>query len=104
MPELQALYQEKQDEGINVVGIVADGTDNQATALKIVQKQGVSYSNIVPDQKFMDEFVSLTSAVPITLFVNSEGELVGDEVLGARSKAEFQKMITDTLKSMEGSK
>lgn len=101
MPELQALYKEIQSKNVNVVGIVADGMGNK-TALQIVKQQGVNYSNIVPDQRFMDDFVSLTSVVPVSLLVNRKGEIMGKQIIGSRSKEEFKEIIEDNLKLIEG--
>jgi hypothetical protein len=97
MPELQALYEEMQDQEVNVVGIVADGMNNES-ALKIVHRQGVEFTNIIPDQKFTDDFVSGISVVPVTMLVNSKGEIVGNKIVGARSKGEFKKLIEQHLK------
>lgn len=102
MPELQALYEEMQDKDVDVVGIVADGKDQEVSALQIMHQTGVEFTNIVPDQKFMDDFVNMTSVVPVTLFVNSKGEFVGKKVVGARTREEFRKMIEEKLEGIEG--
>lgn len=86
-----------QSEDVNVVGIVADGMSNEENALQIVHQQDVEYTNIVPDQKFIDDFVRLTSVVPVTLLVNDQGEIIGQQIVGARSKEEFEKIIEDNL-------
>lgn len=98
---MQALYKDMKSRNVNVLGIVADGMGNK-TARQIVDRQGVDYSNIVPDQKFMDDFVNLTSVVPVSLIVNSKGEIMGKQIIGSKSKEEFKKIIEDNLRLVEG--
>lgn len=97
MPELQALYQEIGDRKVNVVGIVADGMHYEADARYFTQKYGINYLNIVPNQKFMDDFVRLTVAVPTSILVNDRGEIIGQPLMGYKSKAEFRQLIEGNL-------
>lgn len=97
IPELQEIYKDMKDQDVNVVGIVADGMGKETNALQIVHQQRVAYINIVPNQKFMDDFVGLTPVVPVTLLVNNKGELVGKQVVGAQSKETFQELIKMNL-------
>lgn len=97
MPELQALYQETRERKVNVVGIVADGMSNETDARHFTQKYGVKYPNIVPNQEFMDDFVRLTVAVPTSILVDDKGELIGQAMVGFKSKAELRQLIEDNL-------
>lgn len=80
-----------------MVGIVADGMNYEADARYFTQKYGVKYPNIVPNQKFMDDFVRLTVAVPTSILVNDKGEIIGQAMVGFKSKAEFRQVIEDNL-------
>lgn len=101
MPELQEIYEEMKDKGVNVVGVVGDGRDNEIEALDLIRKTGVKYTNIIPNEKFEDDFVKRTDSVPVTIFVNSKGERVGDVIVGSRPKAEYVKIIDKLLKDMK---
>lgn len=101
MPALQAVYTEMKEKKINILGIVADGMSNDVGALKILKELNVTFTNIIPDENFIDDFVNKTDVVPVSLFVNSEGKIVGELIVGSRTKEEFKQIIEDTLKNIE---
>ncbi|MBQ9420206.1 MAG: TlpA family protein disulfide reductase [Lachnospiraceae bacterium] len=85
MPELEELSKEYADKGVAVVGLVVDVTESDDSLLseaqEIVGDTGVTYLNL----KAWDGFKNQLSAVatPTTYFVDSNGSLVGDPVIGA---------------------
>jgi thiol-disulfide isomerase/thioredoxin len=99
MPDLQNLYEEVQGDGVNIIGIVSDtpDKDNEELAKKIVSTKGVKYINVIPDESIIQKVLNNISAVPTTLFVDEEGNIIGDLVVGARSKEEYKKEINDRL-------
>ncbi len=98
IPDLQALYQEMKGQGVNVIGVVSDGMGNESLAQQISKQQGAQYISIIPDQKFIDDFVSRTDVVPVSIMVNSQGERVGEVIVGSRSQQEYRELIEATLK------
>lgn len=100
MPDLQSLYEEVQGDGVNIIGIVSDtpDKDNEELAKKIVSTKGVKYINIIPDETIINNVLHNISAVPTTLFVDEKGKIIGDLVVGARSKEQYKKEIIDRLK------
>ncbi|WP_052045211.1 TlpA family protein disulfide reductase [Caloranaerobacter azorensis] len=101
LPDLQALHTEMKNKGVNIIGIVADGIDNEIYALDILRKSGVTFVNIIPNEKFVNDFVSRITVVPVSIFVNSKGEIVGEIVIGSRSKEGYKKIIEEILKNMQ---
>lgn len=97
MPDLQVLYQEMKGSGVNIIGVVSDGMGNEDQARQIAQEQGATYSNLIPDQAFMDEFVSRTDVVPVSILLNSQGKRVGEVIAGSRSKEEYREIIKRAL-------
>ncbi len=101
MPALAELHQEYADQGVQVVGIVADvmnHTDSQAEkARNILENAGANYVNLLPNQsmaKFLQPFVY----VPTTVFLDQEGNQVGEPYIGARSKEDWKQIIDKLLK------
>lgn len=84
MPELQQIY-EKLPENAGMIGIAVDvpaGHEGQTKAMNLIlEKTGVKYTNLLLDEG-LTEFVSAYSAVPTTVFVNKDGEIVA-EITGA---------------------
>ena len=100
MPELQKIY-ESLPKNANLIGIVADvpegmkdGVDN---AKYIVGQTGVEYVNLTLSDS-LASFARRFYAVPSTIFVDKEGNIIGDLVMGADIDAyvaNLQKVLTD---------
>ncbi len=100
MPVLQNLYNEYQSKGFNLVGVVADGDTNEVQALQILKKTKADFVNLIPDEKFKNDFVSKTKAVPVSVLVNNKGEIL-ETVVGSKSKEEYKKIIERNLQQVK---
>ncbi|WP_333860517.1 TlpA family protein disulfide reductase [Clostridium sp.] len=96
MPLLQKLYDEYTAKGFNLIGVVSDGEMNKEDALDILKKLNVTFVNLIPDEKFQNDFVSKTDVVPTSVFVNSNGEIL-ETVTGSRTKEEYKNIIEKYL-------
>lgn len=89
MPELEAISKEYAGKGAAVVGVVGDvpvGYDEYlADAEAVIKETGVTYKNIRSWEGFAEEIELI--GVPTTFFVNSKGNIVGDEIVGADVEA-----------------
>ena len=84
MPELGELARSLPDDA-QLIGLVCDASENSVQvqrALKITQEADANFVNLVPDQSLL-EFMENIEAVPMTIFVNSKGEVVGEAIIGA---------------------
>lgn len=103
MPDLQDLYEEVKKEDINIIGIISDTPDdeNEPLAKQIINKTGVEYDNIIPDKKLNKGILKDVSGVPTTIFVDSKGNIVGEPIVGSRSKEDYKNQITKRLESLK---
>jgi thiol-disulfide isomerase/thioredoxin len=105
MPELGELKAEMEDKGVNIVGIVVDvqqsdgsiSEDMVATAKDIVEQTGADYTHLLPSDSLNNALLYGVSAVPTTVFVDSQGNIVGDAYVGSRDKAGWQEIINGLL-------
>lgn len=98
IPELQKLYENMKDKGVNVVGLAQDaGTDMDAVK-DILNKNKVTYQNVVPEGSVTD-FVMSIQAFPSTFLVDSEGNII-DKIQGGRDLESFTKAVEDALNKM----
>ena len=98
IPELQKLYENMKDKGVNVVGLAQDaGTDMDAVK-DILDKNKVTYQNVVPEGAVTD-FVMSIQAFPSTFLVDSEGNIV-EKIQGGRDLESFTKAVEDALNKM----
>jgi len=85
MPELEQISKEYADKGVAVVGLVVDVTESDdslmADAQSIVKDTGVTYQNLKAWDGFKDQLAA--PGTPTTYFVGSNGNLVGDPIVGA---------------------
>lgn len=85
MPEL-AEISENMPENQQMLGLIIDVADesdsNYELAKQILEKAGASYSQIIANDDFAD-FLNYIAAVPTTVFVDKEGNILGDAVVGA---------------------
>lgn len=101
LPSLQEIYTEMKDKGVNVIGIVSDGEENKDLALKILNRERVTYVNVIPNKQIEDNLLNNFNAVPVTFLVDENKKIVGDILLGARSKKQYKQIIEDALNSIK---
>lgn len=111
MPYLGELAQEYEAKGLQVVGIVGDAIDLLgdgsvledvvAEAKADVEETGADYLHIVPTGELFPNLMKQLYAYPTTLFVDSEGNIVGDIIMGARSKDEWSSLIETMLEQAD---
>ncbi len=105
MPDLEALSQEAAKDGVQIVGIVYDTLnpkgeiDQELTALAktIVERTGVSYPMLIPDEDLRNGLLSGIIGYPTTWFVDENGNVIGDSILGSHSKEEWAALIQERL-------
>ncbi|MBU3135444.1 TlpA family protein disulfide reductase [Clostridium gasigenes] len=122
IPDFQKLYDDNEDKGFNLIGIVADANSDKTKerAKEIIEKHGMKFTNIVPDEnisvsnksKFQiwklnnreaNEILSGEITIefenfnPISIFVNSEGKILKECILGEVTIEDYQKAVNDIL-------
>ena len=99
IPELQKLYENMKDKGVNVVGLAQDaGTDLDAVK-EIIDKNKVTYQNIVPEGA-TEDFVMSIMAFPTTFFVDSDRNIVG-VIQGNRNLEAFTAAVEGVLEKLK---
>lgn len=90
IPELQKVDEEYKNVG--VVGILYDGVNTSTlvrdesaieVAVDLLDEKGASYTVIVPDEELYMTFCADLMYFPTSFLVDSEGNIVGSEIIGA---------------------
>lgn len=86
MPELGTWAQEMPDN-VQLIGLVIDvageeDTEHRDLAVSIMEKAGADFIQIIANQDFADILKDIYG-VPTTIFVDKEGNIVGDSIIGA---------------------
>jgi thiol-disulfide isomerase/thioredoxin len=100
MPDLGALGR-SMPKGSQLVGILLDSSEEGAMddAEKILTNANAGFLQILP-VKAMEPVLGEIDAIPTTIFVDSEGRIVGERIVGSRSEKEYRAAVEKILKSM----
>lgn len=86
MPEL-GTWAKEMPQDAQLIGLVCDASGPEdkevaAAALKILSDSQADFVNILPSQELM-KYLDKVEAVPTTIFVDEEGTIIGEQVVGA---------------------
>lgn len=97
MPYLGELAKDNADKDFQLIGVVGDvSSDNDSKKIKkakeIIEKSQVDFTHI---QGTKDVYSDLprVEGFPTTFFFDKEGKVIGEPILGAASKEDYQSYI-----------
>lgn len=87
MPELEAMNARLAEKGCRIVGILYDGdtASGLSDGRDVITQTGVTYQNLLPTAEIVAAFP--VQGFPTTFFVDSEGRIVGNEIIGAQPES-----------------
>lgn len=105
MPYLGELAAEYADKGVQIVGIPIDifdsagnvDSDQIELAKRYVASTGANYLHLIPDGEMQANLLREVYYVPNSWFLDSEGKLIGEAVVGSYSKEDWAGMIEEHL-------
>jgi thiol-disulfide isomerase/thioredoxin len=103
MPDLGTLAR-SMPEGTQLVGILEDAYyDSGAVgeAKTIISRANANFPHILPVDEMMP-YLGIVDAIPWTIFVDSDGRIVGDPCIGSHSAAGYRRALEDALDILEG--
>lgn len=86
MPEL-AEVDAALPENVNLISICIDGSDDPAFTQEILDYCGVSYPVLMPSDSLQTNVIQYISSVPTTFFIDKEGNVIGNPVVGVPGKS-----------------
>lgn len=98
MPDLGEISREYADRGFQIVGMVCDVKEpGNETALEIVSETKADYTHVIASEDLTMNALQYVSSVPTTVFLDKEGDVVGEVYSGARDKASWELIINQYL-------
>lgn len=93
MPALETVYQEYKDKGLVILGMFyTEGMDDNVAS--VIEQTGVTY----PILRGCGDLMGQTSQyVPTTFFMDGQGRVVGEQIIGSLSLAEWEKVVKELL-------
>ena len=102
MPELGEWAREMPDN-VQLIGLVSDisgddDTEHHDLAVEILEKADADFLQIIANQDFIP-IMQYIIGVPTTLFVDKEGNIVGDPIIGANVEG-YKQFVEDYLNEL----
>ena len=103
MPDLEVLNGRLAEKDCAIIGLVCDvrgpnDTDTIEAAKEIVAETGVTYLNLLPFSEMNRIFPAMY--IPTTYFVDENGQIVGEEAVGARGADDYEALVDKLLEGM----
>lgn len=101
MPEIAELYN-TLPKNVNIVAICSDAEGNEELAKNIVKESNISFTVLKNSKDLDNGILKNVMYVPMTIFVDKDGNIVGDIVDGAPEnvKKEYTKSINKALEAV----
>lgn len=82
LPALEEMNREFAENGGAIIGVMLDGDEAEEleTGKEIRKETGVTYPILIPTAQMKEQLIA--SAYPTTIFVDSNGIVVGDPIVG----------------------
>lgn len=91
IPDLQKISEDFADKDFALVGVLT-GDDDIDGAKQFIADQKLTYPIVLPEAFFSDHAGDIY-AIPTTMFFDSEGNQVGNTVVGAKSYEDWSGLI-----------
>ena len=110
MPDLEKLYQQMQNNGVGVVGVVLDVLDENGDVLQadleraqtLVERTAVTYPILLPDSSYMNGRLTGITGFPETFFVDKDGNIVGETYSGSGDLDYWLSVVEKELANLKG--
>lgn len=108
MPDLGALQDEYEPKGVNIVGIVVDVQDGALQVIpeqielarEIAESTGADYTHLTVTEEMIDSVLGQFDSIPVTFFVDGDGNIVSEYYVGAREKEKWIEIIEGNLENL----
>lgn len=108
MPDLGQLAADYKEKGVQIIGLVSDAMavenntivadpEMTAKAIKLVEETQADYLHLLPSMDLYASLLWQVEAVPMTIFLDSEGYQVGYAYTGSRSYDDWAAILDETL-------
>ena len=105
IPALQSVYETYKDRGVQVLGICIDAEETNESAQQrandLLQQANATYPTAWNNDELQSAWLHTVSGVPISVLINSNGEIIGSPILGMHKEAYFSAAIDNALEHIK---
>ena len=96
MPELGEISRSYDTGEFQMIGLISDVMEPQdADAKEIIDSTRADYVHLIASPDLQRNILSRVSVVPTTVFVDADGNQVGEAYAGSRSKEDWTEIIEE---------
>lgn len=99
MPMLQSVSVEYADKGVNFLGVVVSSEEDQI--VKVIDELEITYDVIHPDEVLIEKIASEFAYIPVTLFIDSEGNILEFYIPGSTNEELLTEVLDIMLESID---
>nr|WP_281420486.1 TlpA disulfide reductase family protein [Tissierella simiarum] len=106
MPDIAKLYDNRPKDS-NIISICVDTVDDKDAvefATKVMSDADAKFLTLIPDAVLQKALTDRANLFPTTIFVDSNGKIVGQPHFGGRTEDDYRQAILDRLEQVEKSK
>lgn len=99
MPYLEKLHKQLP-ENVNIISICGDASDEKELAQQILNKNEITFQTLVDNDALNESLLKYVTGFPTTIFVDKNGNIVGDIQMGAPGEnivQGYQQLIDNRL-------
>mgnify|MGYP001120536452 CR=1 FL=1 len=100
MPTILDIAEDNTKKDVQTIGIIADLSDKkevEATS-EAVRQAGINFTQLLPTEELCEAKLYAVTRVPLTFFVDSKGNQVGEDHTGKAVRSSWGKMVDSYLK------
>ena len=105
LPDLALISENYADKNVKVLGIAADIAHGYPETIElaeeILKEAGVNYVNFTFNEEISEKVLSEIYAVPTSLLIDSNANVIGEPLIGTKSYDEFSYYIDLALEDIE---
>lgn len=96
------LQLEQEYPNVNVIQVVIDTPTDKAEQIALQAKTEAlaDFTSVMPDKLFSNWILQNLKGLPTTVFVNSNGEVVGDQMQGVKTAEFYMNALQEKLKQL----
>lgn len=101
MPTILEVAEDNAKKGVQTIGIIADLSDQKKVSAtsKAIQQAGIKFTQLLPTEELCEAKLYDIKRVPVTFFVDREGNQVGEDHMGKITRSSWGKIVDSYLKS-----
>ncbi|MEA4988469.1 MAG: TlpA disulfide reductase family protein [Anaerovorax sp.] len=103
MPDIAELY-DNRPENSNIISIcldTADDTKDAEFAAEVMRDAEANFMTLIPDERIQEVLEEKTTIFPTTIFVDSNGKVVGAPHFGGRTEEDYRQAILERMKLID---